>query len=225
MRLQKFLSQAGIASRRSAEQMILAGRVKVNGQVVDKLGTIIDPDKDQISVDGRPTKIASGHTYLVLNKPAGYITTKSDEHAAKTIYDLLPTKYQGLKYAGRLDKDTGGLLLFTDDGELIQKLTHPSFKHEKEYIVRATVNLDKTNYQQLAKGVQLDDGPARGQIKRISSHRFSLIIHEGRKRQVRRMCQAVGVNIDRLVRIRIGKMILGKLELGKYEIVEKKDII
>lgn len=219
-RLQKVLARAGIASRRKCEELIAAGRVKVNGEIISTLGSKVDPERDFIEVDGKPIALPRKHTYLILNKPVGYVCTAHDPQGRPTIMDLIPLNRR-LYPVGRLDMDSEGLVLLTDDGDLTQRLTHPSQEHEKEYLVLVEGHPESHNLQRLREGVALDDGftwPADvtvlGQEPEGTWLRF--IIHEGRKRQLRRMCQAVGHPVRRLIRVRIGPLRLGELPVGQY---------
>ncbi len=232
MRLNKFLAHAGIASRRAADKHIAAGRVRVNGQVVREMGVQIDPARDQVAVDGKPVTTAqSQRLYLLLNKPAGVITSRKDPEGRKTILDLIPKKHHHLHPVGRLDFQSEGLVLLTDDGDLTQRLTHPSFQHEKEYWVQVDGPVPNVVIYKFRKGVELEDGMARARVRRLSKipaeQRFWIqddpkrtwlvfILHEGRNRQIRRMCEALDLRVRRLVRIRIESIHLGDLKPGQW---------
>jgi len=228
-RLQKFLAAAGIASRRNSEELILQGRVKVNGRTVKVLGTKIDPNKDKVHIDGKLLDNKEEHVYLLLNKPKGYISTVKDTRDRKTVMDLLP-KHKGRLYpVGRLDSQTTGLLLFTNDGDVTYKLTHPKYEFSKTY--RASVN-GKITYEaveQLEQGVKLEDGltaPAKVNVLEIDSDRslLEITIHEGKNRQVRRMFEAVGFPVHNLKRISFGFLNLKGLALGKYRMLTPQEI-
>lgn len=225
IRLQKYLSQSGVASRRDAEVLIQKGLVKINGQKA-KLGDKVDPSFDAITVRDRQIKTTAAEhkIYLILNKPAGYVCTRSDSHAEKTIYDLLPIQYKKTVWpVGRLDKDSCGLLILTNDGELTQKLTHPAFEHEKEYLVRINKPLDRRGSKKLASGLTVDGerfAPCRITAHHGSSCQFNIILHEGKKRQIRRMFQAVDRQVLFLERIREGNLTLANLPQGKYKVLK-----
>lgn len=230
-RLQKALAKAGIASRRGAEELIRQGRISVGGQVVTTLGTQVDPSRDAIAVDGKPLSFRqdSSGIYLMLNKPKGYLTSRRDPHYAKTVYDLLPEKFQHLHYIGRLDKDSEGLLIFTDDGDLTYHLTHPRHEVSKRYQVTIAGELNPKDIEQLERGVMIEDrktAPTSVTIMR-SSRTDSLLeiaIHEGRKRQVRRMLEAVGRRVLRLQRTHIGSVALGSLKPGEYRLLSNAEV-
>lgn len=240
MRLNKFLAHAGIASRRAADKLIAAGRVRVNGQVVREMGVQIDPARDQVAVDGKPVTTAqSQRLYLLLNKPAGVITSRKDPEGRKTILDLIPKKYHHLHPVGRLDFQSEGLVLLTDDGDLTQRLTHPSFQHEKEYWVQVDGPVPNVVIYKFRKGVELEDGMARARVRRLSKipaeQRFWIqddpkrtwlvfILHEGRNRQIRRMCEALDLRVRRLVRIRIESIHLGDLKPGQWRPASSRQI-
>ena len=219
-RLQRFLSRAGVASRRKSEELIAAGRVKVNGETVSIPGSKVDPEHDRVEVDGQPVTLPPGHVYWLLNKPAGYVSTVSDPQGRPTVVDLVK-QAQRLYPVGRLDRDSEGLLLLTDDGELTQRLTHPSYEHEKEYQVLVEGHPTQDVLRRLSAGVELEDGltaPAGVTILRTeaSGTWLRFVIHEGRKRQLRRMCDAVGHPARRLIRVRMGPLTLDGLAPGQY---------
>lgn len=224
-RLQKILSSAGITSRRSAEVMITAGRVAVNGQVVTELGSKADPETDKITVDGKPVSISKKRIYLLLNKPAGYVTTLSDPGGRPVVTELLKDIPERLYPVGRLDFNTEGLLLLTNDGEWANRLAHPSHEVEKEYLIKIRGTLGSDKIALLTKGIKLDDGmtaPAKIEIIRVLEKNvwFTMTIHEGRYRQVRRMCEAVDLPLVKLKRIRYGNILLGELKAGEYRLLD-----
>lgn len=224
-RLQKILSGAGIASRRSAEVMITDGRVTVNGQTVTELGSKADPDTDRIAVDGKPLSVPKKKVYLLLNKPSGYVTTLSDPGGRPIVTDLLKDIPERLYPVGRLDFNTEGLLLLTNDGEWANRLAHPSHEVEKEYLVKIRGSLSSDKIALLSKGVKLDDGltaPAKIEIIRVLEKNvwFTITIHEGRFRQVRRMCEAVELPLVKLKRVRYGTVLLGDLKAGEYRLLD-----
>jgi 23S rRNA pseudouridine2605 synthase len=214
-RLQKVLARAGVASRRASEELISAGRVSVNGHTA-RLGQRVDSEQDQVSVDGVPIAIRAGLVYYLLNKPRGVVSTASDPQGRPTVTGLVPAEPR-VYPVGRLDAESEGLLLLTNDGELTHRLTHPSFGVEKEYLVSVTGRPSGGAIRALRNGVQLDDGmtaPAR--VSQVEPSMLRITIHEGRKRQVRRMCEAVGHPVDRLVRTRIGPLRDRSLSPGKW---------
>lgn len=224
-RLQKILSSAGITSRRSAEVMITDGRVAVNGQVVTELGSKADPETDKITLDGKPVSVAKKRIYLLLNKPSGYVTTMSDPGGRPVVTELLKDIPERLYPVGRLDFNTEGLLLLTNDGEWANRLAHPSHEVEKEYLVKIRGALSNDKISLLSNGIKLDDGmtaPAKVSIIRVLEKNvwFTLTIHEGRYRQVRRMCEALELPLVKLKRVRYGNIILGDLKSGEYRILD-----
>ena len=223
-RLQKFISQAGVASRRHAEELITAGRVRVNGQVVKVLGTKIDPVQDRVEVDG--AKIgAQKLIYLALNKPKRYITTRHDPRRRKTVFELLPPALKNTVWPiGRLDFLTEGLLLFTNDGELTQTLAHPSLEHEKEYEVVLDKELSAGRITKLQTGMMIEGKKTAPAKVRVQGTTVYITIHEGWNRQVRKMFAAFGLTVRSLRRIRIGKLKLGDLPVGQYRMLTKQEI-
>ena len=219
-RLQKLISSCGLASRRTAEEWINAGRVTVNGQVA-LLGTKADPERDDIRVDGNPLRSGEQRTYLMLNKPRGYVTTLSDEKGRKTVADLVSGCPARVWPVGRLDMDSEGLLVMTDDGELTHRLLHPSHEIEKEYLVWVTGDVGKA-IPILSAPMELDGdrlAPARVRRGRTSGgvSQLSIVIHQGKNRQVRRMCAKAGLTVLRLKRIREGGLQLDQsLSPGRW---------
>ncbi len=228
MRLQKYLAHAGIASRRACEEIIASGRVCVNGSVADTPGITIMPG-DSVSLDGKPVLLEAKKVYIAMNKPNGYMTTAKDTHGRKTVLDLLEGVYERVYPVGRLDLDSEGLLILTNDGEFANSLTHPSFETEKKYMVYAQGTAVEGWEELLKKGVMLEDGitlPAGLNIFRYKSGsaKFEITIKEGRKRQIRRMCNAVGLKVIRLIRLNIGGLKLGNLAAGEWRYLEKPEI-
>ena len=222
-RLQKVLARAGLASRRVCEDLIAEGRVRVNGEVAE-LGRRVDPTTDVIEVDGGLVPIAPGLVYYLLNKPTGVVTTAVDTHGRPTVVGMVPAEPRVFP-VGRLDADTEGLLLLTNDGELTHRLTHPSFGVEKEYLASVEGDPSPAALRRLREGVELDDGmtaPARA--VRVSDGLIRLTIHEGRNRQVRRMCEAVGHPVVRLVRSRIGSLADRKLKPGEWRELSPEEV-
>lgn len=229
VRLQKVLAQAGIASRRTAEQLIAAGRVTVNAEVVTELGTKVDPLIDRITVDGKPALVAEKKLYLLLHKPAGYVTTLKDPQGRPIVTELIKGVQERLFPVGRLDYNTEGVLLLTNDGELANRLAHPRYGVEKEYHVRVRGIPSDEQLRLLSQGVELDDGPtssAKASLSRVSGQNswISLAIHEGRYRQVRRMCSAVGLTVVRLKRVRYGFLELGDLKPGEFRMLSEAEV-
>jgi 23S rRNA pseudouridine2605 synthase len=220
MRLQKFLARAGAASRRGSEDLMTAGRVSVNGVVVGELGTKVDPNVDEVRVDGEVVRLEDRPTYLMLNKPAGYVTTMKDPQGRPTVVDLFPPDAPaGLFPVGRLDQDTEGLLLLTTDGELAHVLMHPRHHVPKRYLATVGGVPDESDMRWLREGVRLDDGmsaPAEARIVKRSGTAavVELIIREGRKRQVRRMLSAIDHPVNKLERLAFGAIELGDLPRG-----------
>lgn len=225
-RLQKILSAAGVTSRRGAEQYLLAGRVTVNGRAAS-LGDKADPGTDDIRVDGKPLRHGEKRTYLMLNKPRGYVTTLSDEKGRKTVADLVKGCGARVWPVGRLDLDSEGLLLLTDDGELTHRLIHPSHEVEKEYHVWVTGDAGKA--LPILRGPITLDGvalrPARVELldREKGESVLSVTIHEGKNRQVRRMCALAGLCVRRLRRVREGTLHLGDLPVGKWRLLTEEE--
>jgi len=230
--LQKILAQAGYGSRRACEQLILQGRVRLNGQVVTQLGVQADPQCDVIEVDGKRVQLSEEHTYILLHKPAGVVTTRRDAHAARTVMDLLQGVSAAVFPLGRLDADTTGALLLTDDGELAYRLTLPRYGVPKTYLVEVRGEVGEEALRRLREGVLLEDGmtaPAQVQKVRYLAGRgttlLRLTIHEGRKRQVKRMCMAVGHPVVRLHRERFGHLTLHQLPVGAWRYLTDEEIV
>jgi 23S rRNA pseudouridine2605 synthase len=214
-RLQKVLARRGYGSRRAAEELIAAGRVRVNGAVV-RLGHRVDPDRDLVEVDGHVVSVKPGLVHYLLNKPAGVVTTASDPQGRPTVVELVPDEPRVFP-VGRLDAATEGLLLLTNDGDLAHRLTHPSFGVEKEYLAQVARPLPAGVLRRLREGVELEDGmTAPAQVSQPEPGLVRLTIHEGRNRQVRRMLEALGHPVDRLVRVRIGPVSDRRLRPGEW---------
>jgi pseudouridine synthase len=212
-RLQKILAQAGIASRRKCEEIIAQGRVKVNGAVA-KLGSKADPEKDKITVDGKPVE-PEKKVYIMLNKPKGYVTTVSEQHGMKTVMEIVKTP-QKIFPVGRLDKNTEGLLLLTNDGELANKITHPRYQVEKEYYALLDKPLTEEQKQKLRQGIMIEGRKAKPTRFNTAGNEALLRIHEGRKHIVRKMFAETGRHVVKLVRTRVGNLTLGSLYAGKW---------
>jgi 23S rRNA pseudouridine2605 synthase len=228
-RLHKRIAASGLCSRRAAEQLILEGKVKVNGKLVQELGTKVGPE-DRVAVEGKllaPAKLY----YLAMNKPAGVVTTLSDPHAKRTVRELLPDLGVMLKPVGRLDKDTEGLLLFTNDGDLALRLTHPRYGVDKEYQVAVAGELKPETKAKLETGIYLPTGktaPAKVEGVFFDSKKgwsfFRMTIHEGKKRQIREMCLAMGHPVKRLKRVRFGPVHLNRLPKGTCRMLGKEEV-
>lgn len=222
-RLQKILSAAGVCSRRQAEEYLIAGRVTVNGQVAG-LGDKADPDRDAVALDGVALRRPDAPTYLMLHKPRGYVTTLSDDRGRPTVADLVRDCPVRVWPVGRLDWDSEGLLLLTNDGELTNRLTHPSHQVEKEYLV--TVRGDVDAALPILRGPMELDGVALApaQVRPLPPNRLTIIIHEGKNRQVRRMCAAAGLEVTRLKRVREGALTLGQLQPGQWRYLTAAEV-
>lgn len=227
-RLQKLIAAAGLASRREAERWIGAGRVTVNGRVA-ALGEQADPERDRIAVDGRPLRSEQQKITLMLNKPVGYVTTARDPQGRKVVTQLVRDVPVRLFPVGRLDINTEGLLLLTNDGELAARLSHPRHQVAKTYLVRIRGRLTEGGRRRLEQGLELEDGPtAPARVEKVrssGSHTWlEMTITEGRNRQVRRMCEAVGHPVSRLKRIRMGFLDLGELGSGQYRLLTAAEV-
>lgn len=228
MRLNKFLSMSGVASRRKCDEIIKEGRVLVNGQVVNEMGYVVNEKKDIVLLDGQKIKAPSSFVYYKFNKPKGYICSASDEHGRKTIYDIIDV-HERVFSVGRLDYDTEGLLILTNDGEFSNKITHPSFKIEKEYRVTVEGEVVESEMAVLRKGVVVDGNRMpSAKVKWLSYEKgftkLSVVIDEGQNRQVRRMFEAIGKSIKLLKRVRIGSLTLGGLQRGQIKELKQDEI-
>ncbi|MFO8172928.1 MAG: pseudouridine synthase [Longimicrobiales bacterium] len=228
IRIQKYLSRSGLASRREGERLIVQGRVRVNGTVVTELGSRIVPGRDRVEVDGRVVQEAELR-WVMLNKPMGAVTTRMDPEGRQTVFDLLPSHLRDLRYVGRLDLLTEGLLLFTNEGEILHRLTHPSFEVEREYQVWVQDEPGPRAVRQLLEGVELEDGTARASRLEVKGRTregvtLSMVLREGRNREVRRLMEAVGQPVLRLKRVRFGPVRLGDLKSGEWRDLTNKEI-
>jgi pseudouridine synthase len=229
VRLQKFLSQAGAASRRRAEDLIRGGRVRVNGVVVAELGSRVNPATDVVEVDGRRVRAAQ-RLWIAFHKPRGVVSTKRDPQGRRTIYDVLPPRFGKLFYVGRLDRDSEGLMLLTNDGDGAHRLLHPRYGAVREYEVDVEGTLSASERERLVGGIELEDGRARAEEVRVLGRpgpgrtRLRLTLREGRKREVRRMLEAVGRRVERLVRVRYGPVELGDLAPGEWRRLGAREI-
>ena len=227
-RIQKILADRGIASRRKAEELILAGRVTCNGRVC-LLGESADPDVDSILLDGKPLPSGGGYAYIMLHKPRGYVTTLSDEKGRKTVAQLVADCGRRVYPVGRLDMDSEGLLILTNDGDFANKLMHPSHQVDKTYRVTVT-GYTPTALERLSQPITLDGYTiAKPAVELLSANengraQLKVVIHEGRNRQVRRMCAAAGMQVTRLIRVAEGKLQLGNLPSGKWRLLTADEI-
>jgi 23S rRNA pseudouridine2605 synthase len=221
IRLHKLLADAGVASRRAAERLIAAGRVRVNGVVVVEPGTHADPERDAVEVDGRPLPEAGPKRYLLLHKPPGFLTTREDPRGRPCVFDLVPDTGVRLHSVGRLDFDAEGLLLLTNDGALTYRLTHPRHGVRRVYHVLVEGRVEPSVLEALRRGVVLEDGPARVErARRLRAggeglHWIELGLAEGRYREVKRLCRAVGLTVRRLRRVALGPLVVGGLAAGQ----------
>lgn len=227
-RLQKILAGAGIASRRKCEQLILAGRVTVNGKVVTELGTKADPVREVIAVDDIAVHVEHDKVGLILHKPTSYVTTVSDPQGRRTVMELLQEVTERVYPVGRLDYDSTGLLLFCNDGELTNRLLHPSFKMDKVYRVTVLGMPKSEEVEQLRRGIELADGmTAPAQVKVLRNHPLESVLEitlrEGRKRQIRRMCESIGYPVRRLKRVEFGPLKLGDLPPGHWRYLTQEE--
>ena len=229
-RLQKYLAECGVASRRKCEELILQGKVKVNNQIVTELGVKVNPEKDIVKFEDKEVKPTSKMVYILLNKPIGYVTTADDQFGRDTVLDLVKVK-ERIVPVGRLDMYTSGALILTNDGDFVYKVTHPKHEIEKTYTVTVKGIIKNEEVEQLRKGVKIDDyitKPAKVKIlktdieKNIS--RLEIVIHEGKNRQVRKMCESVGRKVLALHRSKIGKIGVKDIELGKWRYLKDREI-
>jgi 23S rRNA pseudouridine2605 synthase len=229
VRLQAYLARSGVASRRASEELIAQGRVSVNGHTVTTPGTKVRPGVDRVMVDGE--RVAPEETvWVALHKPKGYVTTRLDTYGRRTIYDLLPDKYQSLFHVGRLDRDSEGLLLLTNDGDTANRLLHPSFGTTKEYLVDVEGKMTNEEMERLLSGVQLEEGLAKAEeVTRlhpvdVDIFRVRIVLREGKKREIRRMMDAIDHPVRRLSRRRFGPVELGELPSGKWRVLAPQEL-
>lgn len=230
MRLQKFLASAGVASRRKAEELILQGKIKVNNKTITELGTKVDPDNDIIEYEEKRIKIQEEMVYVLLNKPIGYVTTAKDQFQRDSVMDLVKTNKR-LVPVGRLDMYTSGALILTNDGDFVYKVTHPKHEIEKTYTVTIRDIVKNEEVEQLRRGVKIEDyitKPARVKILKTDEEknisRLEITIHEGKNRQVRKMCEAIGHKVLALHRSKIAGIGVKDIELGKWRYLTDKEI-
>lgn len=229
-RLQKYLANCGIASRRKCEEYILQGKVKVNGETVTELGTKINPEKDVIEFENKKVRENTKHVYILLNKPIGYVTTADDQFGRDTVLELVKVK-ERIVPVGRLDMYTSGALILTNDGDFVYKVTHPKHEIEKTYTVTVKGIVQNSEVEQLRQGVQIEDyitKTAKVKILKTDTEkdisRLEITIHEGKNRQVRKMCEAVGRKVLALHRSKIGGIGVKDLELGKWRYLSPKEV-
>lgn len=229
-RLQKYLAQCGVASRRKCEELVLQGRVQVNGVTVTELGTKINPEKDKIKFDGKDIKQSPKLVYILLNKPIGYVTTADDQFGRDTVLDLVKVK-ERIVPVGRLDMYTSGALILTNDGNFVYQVTHPKHEIEKTYTVTIKGIVQNSEVEQLRNGIKIDDyitKPARVKILKTDTEkgisRLEITIHEGKNRQVRKMCEAVGRKVLALHRSKIGGIGVKDIELGKWRYLTANEV-
>ncbi len=232
IRLQKFLSNAGVCSRRKAEEYILEGKVKVNRQVVYELGIKINPLKDEVIFDGKTVKLAEDKVYILLNKPIGYVTTVKEQFGRPTVIELLKGVKQRVLPVGRLDMYTSGAIILTNDGDFIYKVTHPKYEIEKTYQVTVKGIVTNEDIERLSNGVKIDDyisGKAKVKILKIDQDkkisRIQITIHEGKNREVRKMCMAIGKSVIALHRSKIENIDVKSLKLGEWRYLSKEEIL
>ena len=216
IRLQKFIADSGVASRRKAEELITSGRVKVNGRIVTVLGTKIDPIKHKVQVDNQTISAETNKLYIAFYKPRGVLSTMSDDRGRPCLGDYFEEIDERLFHVGRLDKESEGLLLLTNDGNWANELAHPSKGVEKSYRVLVEESMTKEHLARLLKGIRLEDGLAKARSAKLIPGGFEITLHEGRNQIVRRMAAALGLNILALQRTRIGRIHLGELKNGKW---------
>ncbi len=229
IRLQKLLAQSGVASRRKCEELMLAGLVEVDGDVVTRLGTKVDPRTAVVRVEGRRLPPVSAHVYLVLNKPRGVVSTMSDPQGRPTLSDFVEDRPERLFHVGRLDTDTDGLILLTNDGDFAHRMAHPSFEVEKTYVAEVEGVVTPATLRLLRGGVTLDDGPVEVSAAKVRTSQggrsiVELVIHEGRNRIVRRLLDSVGHPVLRLSRTRIGPVRLAGLRSGSLRELDEREL-
>lgn len=231
IRLQKYLAEAGIVSRRKSEELIIAGKIKVNSKVITELGTKINPEKDKIEYEGKLIKIQNEKIYILLNKPIGYVTTAKDQFGRESVLDLVKVK-QRIVPVGRLDMYTSGALILTNDGDFVYQVTHPKHEINKTYAVTIKGIVQKEAIEILKRGVKIDDyitSPAKVKILKTDEEknqtRLEITIHEGRNRQVRKMCEAVGHKVLALHRSKIAGIEVKDLPLGKWRYLRKEEVV
>ena len=230
IRLQKFLAEAGVASRRKSEELILNGKIKVNGKLITELGTKVNPEKDKIEYNNKIVQIEKRKVYILLNKPIGYVTTVKDQFQRDSVLDLVKVK-ERLVPVGRLDMYTSGALILTNDGDFVYKVTHPKHEINKTYTVTLKGIIEKTKVDELRKGIDIGGyitKPAKVKILKTDEEknisRLEILIHEGKNRQVRKMCEAIGYKVLALHRSKIADIGVKDIELGKWRYLSKNEV-
>ena len=230
IRLQKFLAEAGVASRRKSEELILNGKIKVNGKLITELGTKVNPEKDKIEYNNKIVQIEKRKVYILLNKPIGYVTTVKDQFQRDSVLDLVKVK-ERLVPVGRLDMYTSGALILTNDGDFVYKVTHPKHEINKTYTVTLKGIIEKTKVDELRKGIDIGGyitKPAKVKILKTDEEknisRLEIVIHEGKNRQVRKMCESIGYKVLALHRSKIADIGVKDIELGKWRYLSKNDV-
>lgn len=230
IRLQKFLAEAGVASRRKSEELILNGKIKVNGKLITELGTKVNPEKDKIEYNNKIVQIEKRKVYILLNKPIGYVTTVKDQFQRDSVLDLVKVK-ERLVPVGRLDMYTSGALILTNDGDFVYKVTHPKHEINKTYTVTLKGIIEKTKVDELRKGIDIGGyitKPAKVKILKTDEEknisRLEIVIHEGKNRQVRKMCEAIGCKVLALHRSKIADIGVKDIELGKWRYLSKNEV-
>jgi 23S rRNA pseudouridine2605 synthase len=223
VRLNKYLASCGVGSRRACDELIASGRVEVNGSPCVKLATRVT-ETDSVRVDGKRV-FPKEEIVVIFHKPRGYVCTRSDELGRETIYSLLPASLSALHHVGRLDTDSEGMLILTNDGDLSQQLMHPSKSVEKEYLVTSNQAFENAHLDQFLAGVFTEEGKLRAKhIERISARRIKVVLDHGAKRQIRVMFEALGYQVTKLLRVRIGNLWLGDLEIGRWAVLNAKEV-
>ena len=232
LRLQKFLANAGVCSRRKAEEYIIDGKVKVNGKVVNELGRKVNPDKDEIIFESKIIRLQNNMVYILLNKPIGYVTTVKEQFNRPTVIDLLNGVKEKVLPVGRLDMYTSGALILTNDGDFIYQVTHPKYEIEKTYQATVKGIVTKEDIKKLENGVEIDDyisGKAKVKILKIDKEnnisRLKITIHEGKNREVRKMCSAIGKNVIALHRSKIENIDLKDLKIGQWRYLTSNEVL
>ncbi|HTR43748.1 MAG TPA: pseudouridine synthase [Pseudomonadales bacterium] len=222
--MQKFLAEAGVASRRAAEQIILAGRVSLNGDIVRLLGTKVDPVHDKVFVDGQPVR-AKRKIYLALHKPVGCVCSRKDKLGRRTIYELLPKEWESVQTVGRLDFNSEGLIFLTNDGEFALRLTHPRYGVHKKYLATVEGTLEQQMLSKMVRGIFHDGEKLKAESARqVSRNVVELDLTEGKNREVRRLFESQGLTVERLQRTQIGKIKLGELKPGRWRTLTETEI-
>ena len=230
-RLQKFLAEAGIASRRKCEELIIQGKVSVNGKVVKELGVKVNPEKDKVLYNGKEVNVQEEKVYILLNKPIGYVTTAKEQFGRDMVLDLVKTNKR-LVPVGRLDMYTSGALILTNDGDFVYKVTHPKHEITKTYTVTLKGKVSEEEIERLRNGVEIEEGftTSKAQVRKIKEDlennktRLEIVIHEGKNRQVRRMCEAIDKHVLALHRSKIGNISVKDLTLGKWRYLSEKEV-